>query len=250
MPRLTPPDDDPRLGRAWTAFVADDAAARPPAGLEARVLRAAQAARAEQRRTDADRRRHHWMAGVATLAASALAAAAWSLIPHDAPAPTVAAPTVAATPQAATPVAAATDGRRAGRSRPMPMTNVEAGRVLASVPEHALAARPILQPIDALVATPGAPRAKSFYAPAPAAKANPVAPQLAQVPAAVAPDTPAQPGALPGPLGVMPTRPAPEVWSSRGFQGVFDPAAPPAPGYRLDLATPAPAPVPEEPPPQ
>jgi hypothetical protein len=255
MPRLTPPDDDQRLGRAWAAFVEDDTKARPPAGLEARVMRAAQAAVAAQRRAEADRRRHHWLAGVAALAASALAAAAWSLMPHDAPAPAAATPAITAAPDtaASTPVSDETPRGTAGRSRPLPMTNVEAGRVLATMPPRALAARPLLQPIDGLVATPGSPRAKSFFAPPPVVRPNPVTPQLAQAPASPpADDASAMPGRLPAaaPLATSAPRPAaPEVWSTRGFQGVFDPATAAVPQpYRVDLAAPAPVRPAEEPP--
>ena len=48
---------------------------------EARVLRAAQAALTEKQRADAERARRRWFAGISAIAASLLAAAAWSLAP-------------------------------------------------------------------------------------------------------------------------------------------------------------------------
>ena len=74
--------DDVRSARAWAAFVADDAAASAPPALEARIMRAAQAALAQKQRDDAERRRRQWIAGCTAIAASLLAAAAWSLAPH------------------------------------------------------------------------------------------------------------------------------------------------------------------------
>ena len=83
MPGMTPlRPDDVHSARAWAAFVADDAAAAAPASLEARVLRAAQAALAQKQRADAERTRRRWFAGVSAIAASLLAAAAWSLAPR------------------------------------------------------------------------------------------------------------------------------------------------------------------------
>ena len=82
MPGMTPlRPDDVHSARAWAAFVADDAAAAAPPSLEARVLRAAQAALAQKQRADAERARRRWFAGVSAIAASLLAAAAWSLAP-------------------------------------------------------------------------------------------------------------------------------------------------------------------------
>ena len=82
MPGMTPlRPDDVHSARAWAAFVADDAAAAAPPSLEARVLRAAQAALAQKQRADAERARRRWFAGISAIAASLLAAAAWSLAP-------------------------------------------------------------------------------------------------------------------------------------------------------------------------
>ena len=82
MPGMTPlRPDDVHSARAWAAFVADDAAAAAPASLEARVMRAAQAALAQKQRADAERARRRWFAGISAIAASLLAAAAWSLAP-------------------------------------------------------------------------------------------------------------------------------------------------------------------------
>ena len=86
MPRVIqfPPHDpsrpdEGRLGQAWAAFAAEDAKASAPASLEARVMRAAQAALIEKQRAEIDRRRHHWLAGLSAIAASVLAASAWWL---------------------------------------------------------------------------------------------------------------------------------------------------------------------------
>ena len=73
--------DDKHSARAWAAFVADDKAAAAPPSLEARVLLAAHAALAQQQRVDAERVRRRWFAGISAIAASLLAAAAWSLAP-------------------------------------------------------------------------------------------------------------------------------------------------------------------------
>ena len=82
MPGMTPlRPDDVHSARAWAAFVADDAAAAAPPSLEARVMRAAQAALAQKQRADAERTRRRWFAGVSAIAASLLAAAAWSFAP-------------------------------------------------------------------------------------------------------------------------------------------------------------------------
>lgn len=261
MPGMTPlRPDDVRSARAWAAFVADDAAASAPASLEARVMRAAQAALAQQQRDDAERRRRQWFAGCTALAASLLAAAAWSLAPHGPTTHTT--PTtpasLATTPQsravqpnemasrAVTPLESSTSGtpESEGPGRPLPMTNVEAGRVLATPPHARLASRPLFDPADGAgaVDAPGRLRAKSFGAPTvePAFTngrpthtiAEPTVPALAAVP-------PAPPSLL-APAAVT----APEVWSSRSFDGVFDPEAgqkPLAAPARLDKATPSPA---------
>ena len=99
--------EDVRLGQAWTAFAADDAKASAPAGLEGRVMRAAQAALVEKRRAEAERRRHHWFAGLSALAASVLAATAWWLAGARAVIPSA----PASTPTAAAPISTAIDTR-------------------------------------------------------------------------------------------------------------------------------------------
>ena len=262
MPGMTPlRPDDVHSARAWAAFVADDAAAAPPTTLEARVQRAARAAMAQKQRDDAESRRRQWFAGCTALAASLLAAAAWSLAPH--------APTTPASPTGTTPesrrerpadvdaIAATTPESSASVTpesdapgRPMPMTNVEAGRVLARLPHARLASRPLFDPADGVgpIAAPGRLRAKSFAAPTVEptftkgrpthAIAEPGAPALAAAPP------------MPGPLGPTVVGTAPDVWSSRGFNGVFDPDAaekPVPPLIRLDQA--ASAPIPHEDPP-
>ena len=109
--------DDVHSARAWAAFVADDAAAAAPPSLEARVLRAAQAALAQKQRADAERARRRWFAGVSAIAASLLAAAAWSLGPGGSTAVhvlTPADPSRAAT----TPESSAPSSAQAGTTSP------------------------------------------------------------------------------------------------------------------------------------
>jgi hypothetical protein len=246
MPGLTPlRPDDVHSARAWAAFVADDAAAAAPSSLEARVLRAAQAALMEKQRADAERARRRWFAGISAIAASLLAAAAWSLAPGRSIAPrALESPSTlesSRTPEspAASSAQAADD---APPGRPVPMTNIEAGRVLGT-PLPRLASRPLFDPSDGagLVQAPGAVRMRSFGAtvaePVAVAKTHgaPNAPASAS-------EAPAGPGALAGS--------APEAWSLRA-KPVFDPdaveTAPALPVYRLDHATPVPAPR-EDPP--
>ena len=169
MPGLTPlRPDDVHSARAWAAFVADDAAAAAPSSLEARVLRAAQAALMEKQRADAERARRRWFAGISAIAASLLAAAAWSLAPGRSIAPrTLESPSTlesSRTPEspAASSAQAADD---APPGRPVPMTNIEAGRVLGT-PLPRLASRPLFDPSDGagLVQAPGALRMRSFGA--------------------------------------------------------------------------------------
>jgi hypothetical protein len=120
------------------------------------------------------------------------------------------------------------------------MTNIEAGRVLATPAPSLLASRPLFDAIDGTgpIRAPRGLRTKSFGAPV-------------VEPVAIAKGHPA-PTPLPlvaTPAAVAGT--APEAWSSRGTKPVFDPEsgeiAPPPPVYRLDQTTPAPAPR-EDPP--
>jgi hypothetical protein len=245
MPGMTPlRPDDVHSARAWAAFAADDAAASAPLSLEARVLRAAQAALAQKQRDDAERRRRRWIAGCTAIAASMLAAAAWSLAPASPAGPSAATPaeagTLAARPATVPPPAAAID-EPAGR--PVPMTNVEAGRVLVVPPHGLLAARPLFDPVDGNgpVGTPGRLRAKAFGAPVvepvAVAKGHAASPAPA-APAAITPEALAAPAELAGT--------APEAWTSRGTRPVFDPESadftPSEPVFRLDRALPAAAP--------
>lgn len=250
MPRLIPfpPAEDARDARdaqAWAAFAAEDAAVRVPPALEARVLRAAQQALAERRRAEIDRRRRVWHAVAAAVAASVLAAAAWSLSPASTPAPQEAA---IAAPAAAAPAPAGPAPN--GHGGRVPMTNVEAGRVIDTLPGGTLAARPLFDPsYDAPARAPEAPHARWFSA-APIAHATSGA-QMAQS-AAAPPALEAQPAT---PLPAIPgaADPAHTALSARGFRGMFDPAAakpdPAEESYRLEIATPAPAPAPAPEPP-
>jgi hypothetical protein len=249
MPGMTPlRPDDVHSARAWAAFVADDAAASAPASLEARVLRAAQAALAQKQRADAERSRRRWFAGVSAIAASLLAAAAWSLVPRGQTASSDTAPSEPSR-AATTPESSAASNAEAfdePPGRPVPMTNIEAGRVLGTPPAR-LASRPLFDPLDGAgpVRAPGALRTRSFGA----AVVEPIA--VARTHAApIAPPPPAHdavaPPVVPGALAGA----APEAWSLRA-KPVFDPDAvetrPPLPVYRLDHATPAPPPR-EDPP--
>ena len=238
MPGMTPlRPDDVHSARAWAAFVADDAAAAAPSSLEARVLRAAQAAVAQKQRVDAERARRRWLAGISAIAASLLAAAAWSLAPGGQTALRTNEPTSppadalrAATVQEPS---AAPDNEPPGR--PVPMTNIEAGRMLETPPTR-LAARPLFDPLDGggPVRAPGALRATSFGA----AVVEPKA--LARTHATASSPSPAHevvPPVTPGALAGS----APEAWSLRA-KPTFDPDAvettPPPPVYRLEHATP------------
>jgi hypothetical protein len=253
MPGMTPlRPDDVHSARAWAAFAADDADASAPPSLEARVLRAARAAVAQKQRADAERSRHRWFAGIGAIAASLLAAAAWSLAPAGPTASRTGEPsgppdTLRAGMSQESPAAtnipqstASTDDEPAGR--PVPMTNIEAGRVLETPPTR-LASRPLFDALDGVapVRAPGALRATSFGA----AVVEPKA--LARTHAAPnAPSPTHEDAAAPGALAGS----APEAWSLRS-KPVFDPDAvetkPPLPVYRLDQATPA-APPREDPP--
>jgi len=243
MPGMTPlRPDDVHSARAWAAFVADDTAAAAPPSLEARVMRAAQAALAQKQRADAERARRRWLAGVSAIAASLLAAAAWSLGPGVSTAVHVLTPAdpsrAAPTPESSVPSSA--QGADEPPGRPVPMTNIEAGRVLGAPPPR-LASRPLFDDGVGPVQAPGALRARSFGAavvePTAVARTHSPIPSPAHDAG-----TPPAPGALAGS--------APETWSLRA-KPVFDPdaveTAPPLPVYRLEHATPAPAPR-EDPP--
>jgi hypothetical protein len=244
MPGMTPlRPDDAHSARAWAAFVADDAAAAAPPSLEARVLRAAQAALAQKRRADAERTRRRWFAGVSAIAASLLAAAAWSLSPGARVLVPAGGARAETTPESSASTTPASSAQAADEppGRPVPMTNIEAGRVLRPA---RLASRPLFDPLDGVgpVRAPGTLRGNAFGAAVvePAAVARTHAAPIASPPPSVTP--PAGPGALAGA--------APEAWSLRA-RPVFDPdaveTAPPLPVYRLEHATPAPPPR-EEPP--
>jgi hypothetical protein len=260
MPGVTPlRPDDVRSARAWAAFVADDATASAPASLEARVMRAAQAALAQKQRDDAERRRRHWFAGLSAVAAGLLVAAAWSLTPGGLapsrgvrPAQPPDAAAAPATAVATAPVESSAQAIDERTGRPVPMTNIEGGRVLATPPAMLLASRPLFDPIDGArpVRAPGTLRGKSFGGPTvePAFSSgrptHSIAPSVAIAATPPAPLTPAV-----APVAAT----APEAWSSRSFQGVFDPQAgeageKPAPApVRLDHAAPIPAPAPVPP---
>lgn len=262
MPGVTPlRPDDVRSARAWAAFVADDAAAGAPPSLEARVMRAAQAAMAQQRqeRAEAERAHRHWFGAITAIAASLLAAAAWSLAPGGlAPSRVVAppdAPRAGATPA---PAAATVSSQSSApmidepAGRPVPMTNIEAGRVLATPPASLLASRPLFDPADGVgpVRAPGTVRGKSYGAPTvePAfTNGRPTHSIAAPVAVAAAPAAPSTTAVAP----VAAT--APEAWSSRSFKGVFDPQAGETPALapiRLDQTTPTtPTPAPAADPP-
>ena len=239
-----PSGDDGRLSQAWAAFAAEDAQASAPARLEKRVRRAVQAALVEQRRAEAERRRHQWLAGLSALAATVLAAAAWWLAGSRAMSPN--APDIVTVAERSAPVAASGTTVRASRraSAPVPMTNVEAGRLLDGAP-RTLAARPLLESADnGLVRVAGVPRAKSFSAPLVVPAPIPLRASKTSAPVPQAEDA----TALPGPLGVAPpagTATAPDAWTSRGFNGVFDPASgqhPPAPPAAKPSEEPPPPP--------
>jgi len=246
MPRVIkfPPAEDARDAQSWAAFAAEDAAVRVPSALEARVLRAAQQALAEQRRAEIERRRRVWHAAGAAVAAGILAAAAWSLAPAS---------TSTSAPRAAdgappAPAPAPIVEIQKGRGGRVPMTNVEAGRMLGTLPRAALVSRPLFDPSDVgLVRAPMALRSKSFGA-APIAHATSGA-QMAEGASAPPPD--ALPVVLPSATqAVTPpvVEPATAAQSSRGFRGI-DPATgkPAEPAYRLERAPDETAPPPPPP---
>jgi hypothetical protein len=214
MPRVSAGHrEDARVARAWAAFAREDAAATAPAGLEARVLLAARAALAERRRAAEERRRHRWIAGTSALAAGHMAAAAWALaVRTPPPGPLAPAPAVAAQGASAP----------AARAAAPPMTNVEAGRILATPPNALLASRPLFDAADVgVIGVRQVPPARAYHAPmvepAPYARAQTAAP--------------ARDGseAMPPPVAV-----APDDWVSREATPLFDP----------DTAEPVTAPAP------
>ena len=102
--------------------------------------------------------------------------------------------------------------------RPVPMTNIEAGRVLATPPASLLASRPLFDPADGVgpVRAPGTVRGKSFGAPTVEptfTNGRPTHSIAAPVAVAAAPAAPSTPVVAP----VAAT--APEAWSSRSFKG-------------------------------
>jgi hypothetical protein len=251
MPGMTPlRPDDVHSARAWAAFVAEDAAAGAPPSLEARVMRAAQQALAQKQRAETELAHRRWFAGMSALAASLLAAAAWSLAPGGLTASRTEAP--AGAPGGTAPLATTPESSAAGATivsspidldeppgRPVPMTNIEAGRVLRTPLPARLASRPLFDPAAGVgpVSAPGALRARSFGA----AAVEPIAVARTHAPA-IAPHAPAQePAAAPSAPGAL-AGSAPETWSLRA-KPVFDPdaveTAPPPPVYRLEHATPA-----------
>jgi hypothetical protein len=236
MPRVIPfpPVEDARDAQAWSAFAAEDAAARAPAALEARVMRAAQRAVAERRRAEIDCRRRLWLGAAAAIAAGLVAAAGWSLAPRATPVPHAAA---AAPPAAVTPAPSIVPVAKGGRGR-VPMTNVEAGRVLGPVPPPALVTRSLFDLVaESAVRAPIAPRPRSFGS-------EPSAPALTEAQIADAAPPAPVPEMTPGLHPPVVPAPAATALSSRGFRGVFDRSQPGTadgePGYRLELATPLP----------
>jgi hypothetical protein len=212
------------------------------------VLRAAQAAIAQKRRDEAERKRRQWFCGLGAMAASLLAAAAWSLAPRPATTPESIPGPAPISVAAHTATASGPQGSPTPESdlpqKPLPMTNVEAGRVLATPPQALLAARPLFDAIDGSgpVRAPGGPRPKSFGAPV----VEPVAVARGHAAPTAIPNAPAG-AAEPLPLAIAPAAlagSAPEAWSSRGAKPVFDPEAaeiaPPPPVFRLDQTTPVP----------
>ncbi|MEO5821098.1 MAG: hypothetical protein ABIT71_11375 [Vicinamibacteraceae bacterium] len=249
--------DDAHSARAWAAFVAADHAASAPPSLEARVLLAAQAALAQKQRAEGEQARRRWFASFSAIAATVLAAAAWSLAPRSvgpAPSPTSASSravsTTAARPDTG-PGAAVEAIADEPAGRPVPMTNIEAGRVLAMPPHALLASRPLFHPEDGTgpIRAPGWLRAKAFGAPVvepvAIARSHPATPNV------VSPAPVTTAGAPPLATSPALAGTAPEAWSSRGLKPVFDPEtgdiAPPAPVHRLDQAMPATTPR-EDPP--
>ncbi len=226
MPGMTPlRPDDVHSARAWAAFVADDAAAAAPPSLEARVLRAAQAALAQKQRADAERRtpsmvrRHQRDRGEPPRGRRVVARArrADRVARHGR--------RRTASRAATTPESSAASRRRSRArkpideppGRPVPMTNIEAGRVLGTPPPARLASRPLFDPLDGVgpVRAPGALRAKSFGA----AVVEPVA--VARTHAApIAPPPPAHEAAAPPVVPGALAGAAPEAWSLRGQAGL------------------------------
>ena len=229
MPRLiTDRHEDARIARAWAAFAREDAATSAPVGLEARVLQAARTAIAERRRAEAERHRRRWIAGTSAIAASMLAAAAWSLSALTPPAVTnVGANALARTAGTQAHGAAST----ASRAATAPMTNVEAGRILATPPHALLATRPLFDAADTgVIGIRSVPRAHAFHAPivepAPYARTHDAPPARTGAP-------------LDAALPVVLPAPAPEAWATRETTPLFDPETvePVAPAPLADRKT-------------
>ena len=256
MPGVTPlRPDDVQSARAWAAFVAEDAGASAPPSLEARVLRAAHAAIAQKRRDEAERKRRQWFCGIPRWrrVCSRRRPGRWGHGPRrrrhgrrdDSG---VGGGTHRDNVGAAGTDDSGVDGRP---QRPLPMTNVEAGRVLATPRRPGSQPAPCsMRSTEPVPCTPRAGRGRSPSAPRPSSPwrspvdtrrrlARPHAPPGSAEPVPLA----TAPAALAGT--------APEAWSSRGAKPVFDPEtaeiAPPPPVHRLDQATPVPPPR-EDPP--
>jgi hypothetical protein len=127
--------------------------------------------------------------------------------------------------------------------RPVAMTNVEAGRVLATPPRALLASRPLFDSADGAgpVDAPARVRARSLAATVEPAFTN--GRPKHSIPDPAAPALAAAPPMAPAPLAPPAATTSPAVWSSRSFDGVFDPGAgqkPVPPPIRLDHTAPAP----------
>lgn len=204
--------EDARIARAWAAFAREDTVTSAPVALEARVLQAARSAIAERRRAEAERQRRRWLAGTSTIAASMLAAAAWCLSVLTPPAVTNGG---APAPARAAATPAGTAASTASPASTPPMTNVEAGRILATPPHALLASRPLFDAADTgVISIRNVPRAHAYHAPivepVPYARTQGTAPARSG----------AHPGAAP-PAAV--TAPAPDAWAIRETTPLFDP---------------------------
>ena len=258
MPGMTPlRPDDVHSARAWAAFVADDAAAA-----RAAVARGARACGPRARRwrrssgTTPSSRRRQWFAGCTALAASLLAAAAWSLAPHapttpasptgttpesrrerpadvDAIAATTPEPSASVTPESDDAGPADADDQRRGRPRPGHAAARAGWRpVRCSIRPTASARLP----------RPVALRAKSFAAPT----VEPTFTKGRPTHAIAAPGAPALAAAPPMPARSRPTAVGPHPRCGRRAASTassIPDAAETAPRrrcIRLDQATPAP----------
>jgi hypothetical protein len=115
------------------------------------------------------------------------------------------------------------------------MTNVEAGRLLATPPQRLLAARPLFDsPGAGPLRLAGVPRGKSFSAPT----VELVGSRPQAMPGHAVSGPPVLAAAPVVPPAPQPAT-APEAWTARGLRNVFDPAA----GEPTDADKAAPAPV-------